>query len=222
MSSARQLRVRSSWVGPNPPHTMTASARDAAERIAPTIRSALSPTFDWYRQSIPASASCSPIHDELVSTIWPSNNSVPTATTSASKPSHSPVGGGGICPGGGGGYEPEAGGGGGTVPWGACGACGAAAPGGGGYALGAPPTGEYPPGGGGAIPAPGCCPNGEPGVIVGPPNGCCCFFFQDERTTNEMIHNTSPMAQSTNPPRSDPRMSTAPIARSPIGIFPTA
>ena len=27
-------------------------------------------------------ASCSPIHDELVSTIWPSSSSVPTATTS--------------------------------------------------------------------------------------------------------------------------------------------
>ena len=31
---------------------------------------------------MPASASCSPIHDEFVSTIWPSSSSVPMATTS--------------------------------------------------------------------------------------------------------------------------------------------
>ena len=31
---------------------------------------------------MPLAASCSPIHAELVSTIWPSSSSVPTATTS--------------------------------------------------------------------------------------------------------------------------------------------
>src|SRR5450631_4294396 len=31
---------------------------------------------------MPAKARCSPIHAELVSTTWPSSNSVPTATTS--------------------------------------------------------------------------------------------------------------------------------------------
>ena len=34
-----------------------------------TMRSMLSPTFVWKWESMPASASCSPIHDEFVSTI---------------------------------------------------------------------------------------------------------------------------------------------------------
>ena len=44
-------------------------------------------------ESMPASASCSPIHDELVSTIWPSSSSVPTATTSQRIASRLPVDG---------------------------------------------------------------------------------------------------------------------------------
>ena len=82
MTSAITSRVMSSWVGPSPPHTSTASLRASAGRSASAMRSALSPTFTWKYESMPASASCSPIHDELVSTICPSSSSVPTATTS--------------------------------------------------------------------------------------------------------------------------------------------
>ncbi len=60
------------------------------------MRSRLSPTFVWNMQSMPLAASCSPIHDELVSTIWPSSSSVPTATTSqrqAHRAGTTPVGG---------------------------------------------------------------------------------------------------------------------------------
>src|SRR3954464_33048 len=82
MTAAIASRVMSSWVGPSPPQTITASARSSAWRNAPTTRSWLSPTLTWKLQSMPASASCSPIQEELVSTIWPSSSSVPTATTS--------------------------------------------------------------------------------------------------------------------------------------------
>ncbi len=82
MTSAMTSRVMSSWVGPRPPHTMTASDRSSAMRSAEAMRSALSPTLVWNIESMPASASCSPMNDELVSTIWPSSSSVPTATTS--------------------------------------------------------------------------------------------------------------------------------------------
>ena len=83
ITSAIASRVRSSWVGPRPPHTMTASAsvERPAQQRAP-IRPRLSPTFTWSSESMPLAASCSPIHDELVSTIWPSSSSVPIATTS--------------------------------------------------------------------------------------------------------------------------------------------
>ena len=43
ISSAMASRVRSSWVGPSPPHTMTASARDNRSRSAATMRAWLSP-----------------------------------------------------------------------------------------------------------------------------------------------------------------------------------
>ena len=66
---ASAWRVRSSWVGPSPPQQITASLRDSASSMAATIRSRLSPTFVWKNESMPASASCSPIHDELVSVI---------------------------------------------------------------------------------------------------------------------------------------------------------
>ena len=82
MTSAMTSRVMSSWVGPRPPHTMTASLRPSAMRSASAMRAQLSPTLVWKWESIPARASCSPIHDELVSTIWPSSSSVPTATIS--------------------------------------------------------------------------------------------------------------------------------------------
>ena len=82
ITSAIASRVMSSWVGPSPPHTMTASARASASRSAVTMRAWLSPTLTWKRQSIPLAASCSPIHAELVSTICPSSSSVPTASTS--------------------------------------------------------------------------------------------------------------------------------------------
>ena len=82
MMSAMTSRVMSSCVGPSPPQTMTASLRSSACVMTDLMRSQLSPTFVWKWESMPTSASCSPIHDELVSTIWPSSNSVPTATTS--------------------------------------------------------------------------------------------------------------------------------------------
>ena len=44
ITSAIASRVMSSWVGPSPPHTMTASLRASAVRKANTIRSWLSPT----------------------------------------------------------------------------------------------------------------------------------------------------------------------------------
>jgi hypothetical protein len=82
MTSAITSLVMSSWVGPRPPHTTTASARARASSMAERMRPQLSPTLVWKNESIPTTASCSPIHDELVSTIWPSSNSVPTATIS--------------------------------------------------------------------------------------------------------------------------------------------
>src|SRR5207248_6743741 len=75
-------RVMSSWVGPSPPQTMTASLRASAWRRASTMRAWLSPTFTWKCESTPIKAKRSPIQAELVSTIWPSSSSVPTATTS--------------------------------------------------------------------------------------------------------------------------------------------
>ena len=82
ITAAMASRVMSSCVGPRPPHTITASARASASSSAPTIRSRLSPTTCPCVRSMPASASCSPSQAELVSTIWPSSSSVPTATTS--------------------------------------------------------------------------------------------------------------------------------------------
>ena len=46
------------------------------------MRPTLSPTFTCSSESMPLAASCSPIQAELVSTIWPSSSSVPTARTS--------------------------------------------------------------------------------------------------------------------------------------------
>ena len=54
--------------------------------MASTMRPRLSPTFVWRRCSTPMMASCSPIHDEFVSTICPSSSSVPTATISQRMP----------------------------------------------------------------------------------------------------------------------------------------
>ena len=61
-------RVMSSVVGPSPPQHMTASLRARAWRMALTMRAWLSPTLVWKWQSMPASARCSPIQAELVST----------------------------------------------------------------------------------------------------------------------------------------------------------
>ena len=82
MTSAMASRVMSSWVGPRPPHTMTPSLRASAVRKASTIRSWLSPTAWWKWDDTPSAARCSPSHCELVSAIWPSSSSVPTATIS--------------------------------------------------------------------------------------------------------------------------------------------
>ena len=82
ITSAIASRVTSSGVGPRPPHTMTASARSSSSRRHCTMRSRLSPTLRCSHVSMPALASCSPIHELLVSTIWPSSSSVPMARTS--------------------------------------------------------------------------------------------------------------------------------------------
>ena len=69
ITSARAARVMSSWVGPSPPHTMTASLRASAVRKASRIRSWLSPTCWWNCEAMPWAASCSPSHCEFVSGI---------------------------------------------------------------------------------------------------------------------------------------------------------
>src|SRR6478609_9314968 len=79
-------RVTSSWVGPIPPQTTTASADASISRIAVTIRPRLSPTLRCSIVSIPTAASCSPIQELFVSTIWPSSSSVPIARTSHRMP----------------------------------------------------------------------------------------------------------------------------------------
>ena len=82
ITSAMASRVMSSWVGPSPPQTMIPSLRARAVRKARTMRSWLSPTAWWKCEVTPAEASWSPSQAELVSAIWPSNSSVPTATIS--------------------------------------------------------------------------------------------------------------------------------------------
>ena len=47
MTSAMASRVMSSWVGPRPPQTMTASASSSRRRSWSTIRAWLSPTWTW-------------------------------------------------------------------------------------------------------------------------------------------------------------------------------
>src|SRR5580698_4968359 len=82
MTSAMASRVMSSWVGPSPPHMMTPSLRASAVRRANVMRSWLSPTAWWKWEATPLAARCSPSQAELVSAIWPSSSSVPTATIS--------------------------------------------------------------------------------------------------------------------------------------------
>src|SRR5512132_3315975 len=77
-TSASASRVTSSWVGPRPPVTTTASARPSASLMVPPMRWVLSPTAVWRRQSQPTSARRWPIQAALVLTIWPSSSSVPT------------------------------------------------------------------------------------------------------------------------------------------------
>ena len=54
ITSAMASRVMSSWVGPSPPQTITASERAAAVRRARTMRRWLSPTAWWKWLSMPA------------------------------------------------------------------------------------------------------------------------------------------------------------------------
>ena len=82
ITAAIASRVRSSWVGPRPPHTITASACSSIRRSWASMRPTLSPTLTCSSESMPLAAKCSPSHAELVSTIWPSRSSVPTARTS--------------------------------------------------------------------------------------------------------------------------------------------
>ena len=69
ITDAMASRVRSSCVGPRPPQMMTASASASARCKTASTRARLSPTFICSNESKPCAASCSPIHDELVSTI---------------------------------------------------------------------------------------------------------------------------------------------------------
>src|SRR5580704_11438144 len=61
---------------------ITPSLRASAVRSASVMRSWLSPTAWWKWDATPLAARCSPSQAELVSAIWPSNSSVPTATIS--------------------------------------------------------------------------------------------------------------------------------------------
>ena len=81
ITSAIASRVMSSWVGPSPPQTITASLRSSAAQRGDDAVEVVA-DLDLRCESMPASASCSPSHDEFVSTICPSSSSVPTATTS--------------------------------------------------------------------------------------------------------------------------------------------
>src|SRR5262245_6293680 len=82
ITAAIASRVTSSCVGPRPPEMMTASASAKRWRNTASMRPTLSPILTWLNELTPLRASCSPIHAELVSTIWPSSSSVPTAITS--------------------------------------------------------------------------------------------------------------------------------------------
>src|SRR3974390_790918 len=73
-------------VGPRPPPMITPSERASAVRRARTMRAWLSPTAWWKWESTPAAANCSPSQAELVSAIWPSRSSAPTATISTLTP----------------------------------------------------------------------------------------------------------------------------------------
>ena len=99
MTSAMASRVMSSWVGPSPPHTTTPSLRASAVRRASTIRSWLSPTAWWKWESTPAAPAARPATAELVSAIWPSSSSVPTATISTLISGDRPAGPGARRPG---------------------------------------------------------------------------------------------------------------------------
>jgi hypothetical protein len=74
-------------VGPSPPQTITASASTSSRRsIGSRCGRRCRPPSPAQRVDAVA-ASCSPIQAELVSTIWPSSSSVPTARTSQRTPS---------------------------------------------------------------------------------------------------------------------------------------
>jgi hypothetical protein len=83
VSMPRQAFVRSSEVGPRPPVVTTRSAREAASRRAPMMRSLLSPTVVWRYMLTPRAASLWLIQAVFVSTRSPSSISVPMVTISA-------------------------------------------------------------------------------------------------------------------------------------------
>ena len=83
ITSAIASRVTSSGVGPSPPHTMTASARSSSSRRHCTMRPRLSPTLRCsQRVDADGRRAARRSTELLVSTIWPSSNSVPIARTS--------------------------------------------------------------------------------------------------------------------------------------------
>ena len=83
MTSAMASRVMSSWVGPSPPQTITPSLRARAVRSASTIRRLVVP-YRLMEVGVDARQppAARPAMAELVSAIWPSRSSVPTATIS--------------------------------------------------------------------------------------------------------------------------------------------
>ena len=83
-AAAMASRVRSSSVGPRPPPRITRSARDNANRMASSTRPRLSPNTVLRCKVTPLSASSRARNAALLSTISPSNSSVPTLIISAS------------------------------------------------------------------------------------------------------------------------------------------
>src|SRR5882672_398060 len=76
------FRVMSSWVGPNPPVTITTSARWMAVRNASPRCSGSSPTVAWYEGQSPTSERSPPTRSRFVFWTSPWRSSLPTVMTS--------------------------------------------------------------------------------------------------------------------------------------------
>ena len=85
ITAAMASRVTSSWVGPSPPHTTTASAFSSISRERRDHpRQVVADLAVLHRVDADRRRAARRSSDELVSTIWPSSSSVPIARTSAS------------------------------------------------------------------------------------------------------------------------------------------